>query len=86
LPHDDDDLRLDDVELARQPAAGVLLRDVFELQVVGPVDRHRVHVEALDRLEDRLAGAAEERDALVHLRRLRAVLQEKDVAQRVARP
>ena len=41
--------------------------------------------EPLDRLQHRLPGAAEERDALVHLGGLRRVLEQHDVGERVAR-
>ena len=43
-------------------------------------------MEALQRLEDGLSGAPEERDALLDLRRLRRELQEHDVGEGMARP
>ena len=85
VAHHHQELRLHDVELAREPRcrlAGVLRS---ELEAVGAVDRERVDLEALQRLEDRVAGAAEERDALGDLGRERSVLEEEDVAERVAR-
>jgi hypothetical protein len=85
LPHDHDELGLDDVELAREPCARLLLVAPGELDAVRPVDRGRIDVEPLQRLEDRLARAAKERDAFVLLRVLRAVLEEEDVTERVAR-
>ena len=56
-----------------------------ELQAVRPVDRERVDVQALKRLQHGRAGAAEERDALLDLLRLRRVLEEDDVRQRMPR-
>ena len=76
---------LDDVQLAPQPRAALVLRPVDELEAVRPVDRHRVDAEPLQRLEHRLPGAAEEGDALLQLGRLRPVLDEEDVRQRMAR-
>ena len=58
---------------------------VRELEAVRPVDRERVDVQPLERLEERLAGAPEEGDALLDLSRLRAVLQQEDVGPRVPR-
>ena len=46
-------------------ACGVVLG--AELEAVRAVDRERVDAEPLQRLQQRLAGAAEERDALVDL-------------------
>ena len=85
LAHDDDELRLDDVQLARQPRRGVggILRS--ELEAVRAVYGHRVDVQALQGLQHGLTGAAEERDALLDLRRLRCELQEHDVGERMAR-
>ena len=54
-----------------------------ELDAVRPVDGHRVDAQPLERLEHGLAGAPEERDAFLRLRRLRPVLQEEDVRERV---
>ena len=84
LAHHDDELRLDDVQLARQQRPRLLLVLAGELEAVRAVDRHRVDVQPLERLEDRLARAAVERDALLHLRRLRPVLQQEHVGERVA--
>ena len=67
--HRDDEARLHDVELPRQPPScvgGVL---GAELEAIRAVDRQRVDVEALQRLEERLPGAAEERHALLDLAR-----------------
>ena len=83
-PHDDEQLRLDDVELAREPRPGLVLVLHRELEAVRPVHRHRVDAKALERLEDRLAGAAVERHALLQLGSLRAVFQEEDVRERMA--
>ena len=84
LAHDDDELRLDDVQLPGQPPACLLVVGAFrELDAVRPVDRHRVDVQPLERLQHRLARPAEERDALLHLRRLRPVLEQEDVRERV---
>src|SRR5206468_1584779 len=74
LAHDDDELRLDDVQLANEEGAGLLVGLVRELEAVRPVHGQRVDVQPLERLEDRLARASEERDALLHLRGLRAML------------
>ena len=41
-------------------------------------------MQPLERLQDRLAGPPVERDALLHLGRLRTVLQQQDVAERMA--
>src|SRR6266511_5468716 len=73
------------MELAGDPRVGLLLVGARELEAVRPVDRGRVHVQALERFEDRLARAPEERDALVLLRVLGAVLEEEDVGERGAR-
>ena len=56
-----------------------------ELEAVRPVDGERVDVQPLQRLDDRLPGAAVEGDALLRLRRLRPVLEQEDVRERVAR-
>src|SRR5439155_23897147 len=40
--------------------------------------------QALERLDDRLSGPSVERHTLLRLRRLRAVLEQEDVGQRVA--
>ena len=55
-----------------EPGRGVGRVLGAELEAVRAVDGQRVDVEPLQRLEERLAGAAEERDALLDLRRLRA--------------
>ena len=73
LAHHDDELRLDDVQLARQPAARLVVGGaVGELDAVRPVDGHRVDAQPLERLEHRLPGAPEERDALLRLGRAAA--------------
>src|SRR5918999_5137777 len=86
LAHDDYELGLDDVDLARKPRGSLLLIAAVELEAVGAVDRHRVDVQPLERLQDRLTRAAEERHALLQLRVLRPELQQEDVAERVAGP
>ncbi len=85
LAHHHDDLRLDDVELAGQERASFLLGLVEVLDAVRSVDGGGVDSQPLDRLQDRLSRTPEERDALVQLGRLGAVLEEEDVGQRVAR-
>jgi hypothetical protein len=86
LAHDYDELRLHDVQLAPEPATRLLLVvGVPELEAVRPVDRQRVDVEPLQRLEDRLAGASKERHALLRLGLERPVLEQHDVRERVAR-
>jgi len=85
LSHRHDELRLHDVELAYEEGARLVLVTVCELQAVRAVDRHRIDVEPLQRLQERVACAAEERDALLQLRGARLVLQEKDVGERMAR-
>ena len=79
MPHDHDELGLDDVNLAGEPLAGLLLVRVGELEAVRPVDRHRVDLEPLQRLQNCLPGAAEEGDPFVLLCRLRPVLEQEDV-------
>ena len=54
-----------------------------ELDAVRAVDGERVDPEPLERLQDRLAGAAEEGDALMDLALRRRVLQEHDVPEGV---
>ena len=83
LAHQHEQLRLDDVQLAGQPRRRLLEALAAELEAVRAVDDHRVDVQALQRLLQRLAGAAEEGDALLDLRRLRRVLEQEDVRQRV---
>ena len=85
LAHHDHELRLDDVELAHEPRLRLVLVAARELEAVRPVDRHRVDPQPLQRLEDRLAGAAVERHALLHLRRLRYRLQHEDVGEGMPR-
>jgi hypothetical protein len=84
LPHDHDELRLNNVDLARQPLSSLLLVGPGELEAVCPVDRHRVDLEALQRLQHRLTGAPEEGDAFMLLRGLGPVLQEEEVGLRMA--
>ena len=74
------------MQLAGQHGACLLLLLAGELEAVRPVDRHRVDVQALQRLQNRLSRAPVERDTLLRLRGLRAELEEKDVCERVARP
>ena len=70
LAHHDDQLRLDDVQLARQPAARLVVGGAAgELDAVRAVDGHRVDAQPLERLEDRLPRAPVERDALLCLGR-----------------
>src|SRR5215210_4062187 len=56
LSHRHDELRLDDVELARQERARLLFVSFRELDAVRAVYRHRIDVETLQRLQNRLAG------------------------------
>src|SRR4249920_823638 len=85
IPHRDDELRLDDVELAHEPPrrVGRILRS--ELEAVGAVDGERIDVEALQRLQNSLSRATEERDALLDLRGLGGELEEHDVRERMTR-
>ena len=85
LAHRDEELRADDVELAEEERPRLVLVAVRELEAVRPVYGHRVDAQALERLQDRLARAAVERDALLHLRRLRRPLEQEDVRERVPR-
>src|SRR2546430_1387001 len=78
----EDPLRLDDMQLAEEKGPRLVLVAVGELDAVRPVDRHRIDVQALQRLEYRVAGAAVERNALLELRRARRVLQQEDVPER----
>ncbi len=57
---------------------------VGELERVRPVDRERVDGQPVERLAQRLAGPPEEGDALLHLSRLRPVLEQEDVGARMA--
>ena len=84
LAHRDHELRLDDVQLAQEEGPRLLLVAARELEAVRAVDRHRVDVQALQRLQERVAGAAVEGDSLLQLRRLRRVLEEEDVRERMA--
>ena len=59
---------------------GILPR---QLEAVRPVHGHRIDSQPLQRLQERLPRPAVERDALVHLRGPRLVLQEEDVRERV---
>ncbi len=83
LAHDDDQLRLHDVQLAEEKGPRLLLVAVGELQAVRAVDRHRVDAQPLQRLEQRVPGTAVERDALLELRRAGLVLQKEDVCERM---
>ena len=55
-----------------------------ELDGVRPVDLHRVDVQPLQRLDQRVPGAAVEGDALLQLLRLRPVLEQEDAGERMA--
>ena len=83
--HHDHELRLHDVDLARQPGGRVGGILGPELEAVRAVDRERIDLQPLERLQNRLARAPEERHALLDLLVLRRVLQEEDVGERVAR-
>src|SRR5262249_28297043 len=85
LAHRNDQLRLHDVQLAREERARLVLAAVCELEAVRAVDRHRVDVQGLQRLENRLSRPPVEGDALLNLRRLRPVLEQHHVGERVAR-
>src|SRR5204863_9742858 len=67
LAHHHDELRLDDVQLPRQPGPGLFGILAVELEAVRAVDRHRVDAQALQRLQDRLARAPVEGDAFLYL-------------------
>src|SRR4029079_881345 len=84
LAHRDHELGLDNVQLAQEEGLRLLLVAAGELDAVRPVDRHRIDVQALQRLEECVAGAAVEGDSLLQLRRLRRVLEEEDVCERMA--
>ena len=84
LAHEHEQLRLHDVQLAREPRLPFLRILAGELEAVRPVHRHRVDVQALERLQERLARPAEEGDALLRLGRLRLVLEQEDVRERMA--
>jgi hypothetical protein len=84
LTHDDDELRLHDVDLAGEPPVRLLLVRPGELEAVRPVDRGRIDMEPLQRLQHCLTRAAEEGHALVLLGVLWAVLEEQDVREGVS--
>jgi hypothetical protein len=71
------------VQLACQERPRLVRVAVDELETVRPIDGERIDVEPLQRLEDRLPRAPVERDALLHFSRLRTVLQQHDVPERV---
>jgi hypothetical protein len=71
------------MQLARQPRPRLLLVPTGELEAVRPVHGERVDAQPLQRLQQRLSGAAVERDALLHLRLLRLVLEQEHVRERV---
>jgi hypothetical protein len=73
------------VQLTREPRRRLLVLLGAELEAVRPVDREGIDAEALQRLEQGVACAAEERDALRDLGRLRGMLEEEDVGERMAR-
>ena len=83
LAHHHDDLGLHDRQLLDQPAdaAGVRHRRIGDraLDAQGPVDRQRIDRQALERLHQRVAGAAVEGDALLDLRGPGRVLDHEDV-------
>ena len=83
--HHDDQLRLHDMDLPRQPRCRLLVVLGAELEAVRAVDRERIDGEPLQRLQERVARAAEERDAFGDLGRLRRVLEEEDVTERMPR-
>ena len=83
LAHQHEELRLDDVQLLRQPRPGLLRILAGELEAVRPVHGHRVDPQALQRLQQRLARPSVERNALLHLGGLRLVLEQEDVRQRM---
>src|SRR6476659_8117391 len=84
LAHRHNELRLDDVQLPQEKRARLLLVTAGKLEAVRPVNRHRVNVQALQRLEERVPGATVERDSLLQLRGLWLVLEEEDVCERMA--
>jgi len=86
LAHYDHELRLDDVQLAGEPRPRLLRVAPGELEGVCPVDRHRIDVQPLQGLQHRLARTAVEGDSLLHLRRLRLVLEQEHVCERMAGP
>jgi hypothetical protein len=53
------------VELAREKGARLVLVSVEELEAVRAVDRERVDAQALQRLEERVAGTAKERHSFL---------------------
>ena len=61
------------------------LLDLCTATAVSRATTSALIVEPLQRLEDRLSRAAEERHAFLDLGRLRRVLQEEDVCERMAR-
>ena len=71
------------VELAANETQRLLVALALVLEDVRSVDRHRVDPQALDGLEERLPGSAEERDPFLNLGRLRPVLHEEDLGERV---
>jgi hypothetical protein len=85
LAHDHDQLRLDDMQLAREKRARLLDLLAGELEAVRAVDRHRVDLQALERLQHCLPGASVEGDALLRLRGLRPVLEQEDVPEWMSR-
>ena len=73
------------MQFARQEGARLVLVAVRELDAVRSVHGHRVDVEPLEGFEDRLPRPPVERDSLLHLRRLRPVLEQHDVREGMAR-
>jgi hypothetical protein len=55
------------VQLAKEERPRLVLVAVGELEAVRAVDRHRVDPQPLQRLEERVARASVERDALLQL-------------------
>ena len=84
VAHHDDQLRLHDPQLAREPRPRLVLVAAGELEAVRAEDLERVDAEPLERLDQRVPGAAVEGDALLQLLRLRPVLEQEDRRQRMA--
>ena len=57
LAHHDEELRLDDVQLAHEPRPGLLRILARELEAVRSVHGERVDPQPLQRLQERLAGS-----------------------------
>src|SRR6266566_5435563 len=83
LSHRHDQLRLHDVQFAGEEGTRLILLTVRELEAIRPVDGHRIDMEALERLQARLAGAAVEGDALLDLGRLGTEFEQHHVCERM---